>query len=74
MTDAGNETQPQAHDVVPLGRVAGYCLAIMSLAAAVIHFAVAAGSGTDPNSGPLLVLLAIAYWPSRSRAYQRGIA
>jgi hypothetical protein len=32
------------------------------------------GSGTDPNSGPLLVLLAIAYWPSRSRAYQRGIA
>jgi hypothetical protein len=22
------------------------------------------GSGTDPNSGPLLVLLAIAYWPS----------
>jgi len=25
------------------------------------------GSGTDPNSGPLLVLLAIAYWPSGSR-------
>jgi hypothetical protein len=23
------------------------------------------GSGTDPNSGPLLALLAIAYWPSR---------
>jgi hypothetical protein len=25
------------------------------------------GSGTDPNSGPLLVLLAIAYWPAGSR-------
>ena len=25
------------------------------------------GSGTDPNSGPPLVLLAIAYWPSGSR-------
>jgi hypothetical protein len=23
------------------------------------------GSGTDPNSGPLLVLLAVAYWPAR---------
>ena len=26
--------------------------------------AILAGSATDPNSGPLLVLLAIAYWPS----------
>jgi len=24
------------------------------------------GSGTDPNSGPLLVLIAAAYWPSRT--------
>jgi hypothetical protein len=24
-----------------------------------------AGGGTDPNSGPLLVLLALAYWPLR---------
>jgi hypothetical protein len=42
MTGTGNETRPHAHDIVPLGRVAGYCLAIMSFAAAVIHFAVAA--------------------------------
>jgi hypothetical protein len=26
------------------------------------------GSGTDPNSGPLLALLAAAYWPRRARA------
>jgi len=26
------------------------------------------GSGTDPNSGPLLVLIAAAYWPYRSRS------
>jgi len=39
----GDETHPQAQDIVPLGRVAGYCLAILSFAAAVIHFAVAAG-------------------------------
>jgi hypothetical protein len=26
------------------------------------------GSGTDPQSGPLLVLLAAAYWPARHRA------
>jgi len=42
MTDVGSETHPQAHDIVLLGRVAQYCLAIMSCAAAVIHFAVAA--------------------------------
>ena len=24
------------------------------------------GSATDPNSGPLLALLALAYWPSRA--------
>ncbi len=27
--------------------------------------AILAGGGTDPNSGPLLVLLALAYWPRR---------
>jgi hypothetical protein len=26
------------------------------------------GSGTDPNSGPLLALLALAYWPARAAA------
>ena len=26
-----------------------------------------AGGATDPNSGPLLVLLALAYWPSPAR-------
>jgi hypothetical protein len=29
--------------------------------------AILAGSATDPNSGPLLVLVAIAYWPSGGR-------
>jgi hypothetical protein len=27
-----------------------------------------AGGATDPNSGPLLILLALAYWPARRRA------
>ncbi len=26
------------------------------------------GTGTDPNTGPLLVLLAVAYWPARAAA------
>jgi hypothetical protein len=31
------------------------------------------GGGTDPNSGPLLVLLALAYWPATTRgAQERG--
>ena len=30
------------------------------------------GSGTDPNSGPLLVLLALAYWPAASRRPSAG--
>ncbi len=25
------------------------------------------GSGTDPESGPLLILLVLAYWPVRTR-------
>ena len=49
---------------------AGLVLAIA--AAAVIWLAEAfggilAGSGTDPNSGPLLALLAVAYWPAASQ-------
>jgi hypothetical protein len=30
-----------------------------------------AGSATDPNSGPLLVLLAIAYWPGSATAIEK---
>jgi hypothetical protein len=31
------------------------------------HFGgILAGSGTDPNTGPVLVLLAAAYWPRRA--------
>jgi len=26
------------------------------------------GTGTDPNTGPLLALLAVAYWPARATA------
>lgn len=29
--------------------------------------AILAGGATDPNSGPLLVVLALAYWPARAR-------
>jgi hypothetical protein len=32
------------------------------------------GSGTDPNSGPLLALLALAYWPSRAAVVSRSVA
>jgi hypothetical protein len=31
-----------------------------------------AGGGTDPNSGPLLVLLALAYWPSAAASADPG--
>ena len=31
-----------------------------------------AGGATDPNSGPLLALLALAYWPAKQRAGPRG--
>jgi hypothetical protein len=30
--------------------------------------AIFTGTGTDPNSGPLLALLALAYWPARAAA------
>ncbi len=55
----------------PYARVA----VIMAAAAATAVWAIGenfgamfTGSATDPNSGLLLVLLAVAYWPARSRA------
>jgi hypothetical protein len=30
------------------------------------------GTGTDPNSGPLLALLALAYWPRRAQVREAG--
>jgi hypothetical protein len=38
--------------------------------------AILAGGATDPNSGPLLVLLALAYWPARTagQAVEKEIA
>jgi hypothetical protein len=36
--------------------------------------AIFTGTGTDPNSGPLLALLALAYWPSRAGAPAPGAA
>ena len=32
------------------------------------------GGGTDPNSGPLLALLALAYWPAAAGADDRKAA
>lgn len=42
MTHVDEEIRPPEDETVPLGRVVVYCLAIMTIAAAVIHFAVAA--------------------------------
>jgi hypothetical protein len=36
--------------------------------------AILAGGATDPNSGPLLLLLALAYWPARTAAVPRRAA
>jgi hypothetical protein len=36
--------------------------------------AILTGGGTDPNSGPLLALLAITYWPARSVGAKRAAA
>ncbi len=53
------------------GRRAGLVLAVVF--SAVIWVAgealgrILTGSGTDPNTGPLLILLALAYWPGRAR-------
>jgi hypothetical protein len=55
---------------------AGLVLAIAVAAAIGIAEAfggILAGSGTDPNSGPLLALLALAYWPAaRPAAHAAG--
>lgn len=51
-------------------------LALAIVAAAIIwgageHFGgLLSGSATDPNSGPLLILLAAAFWPARAAARQ----
>ena len=42
MTHVGEGIRPPEDETVPLGRVVVYCLAIMIIAAAIIHFAVAA--------------------------------
>jgi hypothetical protein len=53
------------------------CLVLAVLVAAVIWAvgeafgAIFTGGGTDPNSGPLLALLALAYWPASSAAIRR---
>ena len=53
-----------------LPRPAGRAVVVLAIAAAAVIWAAEAlggvftGSGTDPNSGPLLALLAVAYWPS----------
>ena len=46
---------------------------VLAIAAAVVIWiagqdlgGIFTGSGTDPNSGPLLALLAVAYWPART--------
>jgi hypothetical protein len=56
-----------------LPRPAARAMIALAVAAAVVIWAAEAlggvftGSGTDPNSGPLLALLAVAYWPSGGR-------
>jgi hypothetical protein len=56
-----------------LPRPAARAMIALAAAAAVVIWAAEAlggvftGSGTDPNSGPLLALLAVAYWPSGGR-------
>ena len=35
--------------------------------------AIMTGTGTDPNTGPLLALLALAYWPRRAQVRSAGI-
>jgi hypothetical protein len=53
-----------------LPRPAARAVVVLAVVAAAVIWAAEAlggvftGSGTDPNSGPLLALLAVAYWPS----------
>jgi hypothetical protein len=56
---------------------AGVVLAIAAAVAIGIAEAfggILTGSGTDPNTGPLLALLALAYWPAASAGAQAGAA
>jgi hypothetical protein len=62
-----------------LPRPAARAMIALAAAAAVVIWAAEAlggvftGSGTDPNSGPLLALLAVAYWPSAARQLPAGL-
>jgi hypothetical protein len=62
-----------------LPRPAARAMIALAAAAAVVIWAAEAlggvftGSGTDPNSGPLLALLAVAYWPSGARQLPAGL-
>ena len=54
---------------------------VLAIAVALVIWVVAqafggilAGGATDPNSGPLLLLLALAYWPSRAVSTSTGTA
>jgi hypothetical protein len=62
-----------AHQGLAASIVLAVVLAAIVVAALIWVFgealgAIFTGSGTDPNSGPLLALLALAYWPARAGA------
>jgi hypothetical protein len=52
--------------VARTGVIVAIVLAAVIWVAAEALGGIFSGSGTDPNSGPLLALLALAYWPSRA--------
>jgi hypothetical protein len=52
--------------VARTGVVVAIVLAALIWVAAEALGGIFSGSGTDPNSGPLLALLALAYWPART--------
>jgi hypothetical protein len=58
---------------VYLPRPAAVATLVLAIAVAVVIWVagealgtILTGGGTDPNSGPLLILLALAYWPARA--------
>jgi hypothetical protein len=58
----------------PLARAAIVLVIVLSAVIWVVGEAlggILAGGGTDPNSGPLLILLALAYWPTTKTARSR---
>ena len=64
---------------LPAPAARGAVVAAVVLAALIWVFgedlgAMFTGSGTDPNSGPLLALLALAYWPARTAMPARAAA